>query len=139
MITENPSSFIQVYALEAEYQAIKTEYASVMDRLNHTCVGKDKASAECVRAAQLNADMQTTLSAMSDTLKRTGAPKNSTTVVSQQKKLLDLADALEDDYAILTAGYKDGSVNTSMYKSHYLAWAIGLMFIGGVYWHSRLK
>ena len=130
-----PKSFAQVYALEAQYQAIESEYKTLMRRLNHTCVGKAAASTECVKAAQLNADMQTTLADLSSTLKETGAPKKTTSVIAQQKKLPELADGLEN--AKLTATQQDATVTTNMYKSHYLAWALGVAFLVALVWSRR--
>jgi len=134
---EAPKSFAQVYALEAQYQAIESEYKTLMRRLNHTCVGKAAASTECVKAAQLNADMQTTLAELSNTLKETGAPKKTTSVIAQQKKLLDLADELERDYSKLTASHEDAAVKTNMFKSQYLAWALGVAFLVALVWSRR--
>lgn len=134
-----PISFAKVYALEAKYQAIATEYNELMERLNHTCVGKDNASAACVKAAQLNADMQTTLSELSETLKTTGAPEKKQSVFSQQMKLLTLADGLETDYTTLTADAADASVTTTMYQTRYLAWMLGFAFVGALIWQRRGK
>jgi hypothetical protein len=130
---EPPSSFAQVYALEAQYQAIEEEYKALMHQLNHTCVGKEKAAAECVKAAQLNANMQTTLAEMSETLKKTAKPS----IVAQQQKLLGLADELEAEYAKLTAKQKDTEITTAMFKSHYLAWTFGAGFLIMLVWKMR--
>ena len=135
-----PDSFAKVFAREAEYKAMADEYKALMKRLNHSCVGKDKAAAECVRAAQLNADMQTTLGELSDTLKVTGAPKKKPSVMAQQQKLLELADGLEAEYAKLTAAGVDASVTTTMYKTHYLAWGLGVIFLAALIWtRARAK
>jgi len=134
---EKPNSFATVYALEAQYQAIEDEYKALMQRLKHTCVGKAKASKECIKAAQLNADMQTTLAELSATLQATGAPVKTPSVLAQQQKLLDLADGLEAEYTTLTAEQADAAVVTGMYKSHYMAWGLGVAFLLALVWSRR--
>ena len=128
-----PNSVAHVYALEAEYKAVEAEYKALMERLNHTCVGKAKAAEECVKAAQMNANMQTTLSKMSDALEITKLPKKN----AQQQKLLLLSDKLDEEYVKLTAKNKDEMVKTTMFKTHYLAWALGAGLLVMLAWRVR--
>ena len=134
---ETPTSFASVYALEAQYQAIESEYKELIKRLKYTCVGRNRATAECRKAAQLNADMQTTLANLSTALKATGTPPKTPSIIAQQLKLLELADSLESEYVKLTAEREDAAVVTTMFKTHYLAWALGLGFLLALVWSRR--
>ena len=128
-----PNSVAQVYALEAEYKAVEEEYKVLMDRLNHTCVGKDKAAEECFKAAQMNANMKATLIKMSDALVIAKLPKRN----AQQQKLLLLSDKLDAEYDKLTAKNKDEMVKTTMFKTHFLAWALGAGLLVMLAWRVR--
>jgi len=127
-----PKSAATVYSLEAQYAAMETEYRGMVQRLETTCLGKTKATEACTKAAQLNADMQTTLGALSDAMQG-----QQFTDKSQQRKLLDLTDGLEQEYSRLTAESADASVIAGMYEAHYIAWLLGLVLVAGVVWKAR--
>ena len=112
---------MDIFALEAKYQAIESEYATLMLGLDPTC-----GTSDCIRAAQLNADMQTTLSEMSDNLTRVNAP----TVKSQQAKLLILVDKLEAEYKTLTKGLSDVQLKTNASHAWYAVWGVAACIAG---------
>jgi len=127
-----PKSAATVYSLEAQYAAMETEYRDMMQRLETACLGKLKASEACTKAAQLNADMQTTLSELSAAMQG-----QQFTDASQHRKLLSLTDGLEEEYARLTAESADARVLAGMYEAHYIAWLLGLVLVAGVVWKVR--
>jgi hypothetical protein len=120
-------SVVDLYASETRFKTAQNEYNTLMKSLNHSCLGKYKSTTECLRAAQLNADMQAELIKMSNLMLEVNpATDGQPTVLAQQQKLLALSDELSADYATLTADPKhvgDAEVIVNMQQSRMLAWA----------------
>ena len=120
-------SVVDLYASETRFKTAQNEYNVLMKSLNHSCLGKYKSTTECLRAAQLNADMQAELIKMSNLMLVVDPATNGQpTVLAQQQKLLALSDELSAEFATLTKDPKqvgDSEVIVSMQHSRMLAWA----------------
>jgi hypothetical protein len=84
-------SEVDLYAVEAKFNNTKAEYISLMDTLQQTCLGKEKSSKKCQKAAELNADMQTYLIQMSNLMKKTDMN------LPKQQELLNVSNQLDVD------------------------------------------
>jgi hypothetical protein len=82
---------VDLYAVEAKFNNTKSEYISLMDTLQQSCLGKEKSSKKCQKAAELNADMQTYLIQMSNLMKKTN------TNLPKQQELLNVSNQLDTD------------------------------------------
>ena len=81
-------SLIDLYSVEAKFNEKKKEYVSLMDSINYSCLGKEKTSAECLKAARLNADMQSCLIQMSNLTNK--HPPHAKSIKPLQKQQLEL-------------------------------------------------
>lgn len=109
---------VELYALEADYQVNKDAYSTLVDTINH---GAPRPS-DIKRAAQKNADLQTTLLQMSAHLPTT-----------ESFKLLNATDMLEQDYAKLLG---DSETLSSMHHAQFIMWTLVAGVLLGFYFKS---
>lgn len=100
-------SVVDLYALEAKYNAAKTDYRSA---LNTVYFGRGQQPTQ--PAAQMNVDLQSILLQMSDIL----SPSS-----KEQFQLLGASDALQGEYQQMT----DSGVIAVMHETRYLALTLG--------------
>jgi hypothetical protein len=121
-------SEVDLYALEAKFNETKTEYIALMGTLQTSCL-KDNTSAQCLKAAELNATMQNLLLQMSNQMKKTPAS------LPKQQELLNVSGQLEldrDQLVTELAKNDDLSVLADMNRDKWLVWwlsAITLFFL----------
>ena len=121
-------SEVDLYALEAKFNETKAEYIALMGTLQLSCF-KDNTSAQCLKAAELNASMQNILLQMSNQLKKTPSS------LPKQQELLNVAGQLEIDKEQLVtelAKNDDLGVIANMNRDKWLVWwlsAITLFFL----------
>ena len=124
-------SVIDLYSVESKFNERKKEYISLMDSINYSCLGKDKTSFECIKAARINAEMQSYLIEMSTILdKHKFHGQSNKKLHTQQMELLQLSDKLEHDLDNLmtdAALIDDTQVFKEQNRLHALSW--GLMAI----------
>jgi hypothetical protein len=111
-------SLVNLYALEADYQLNKEAYTTLVDEINH---GSPHPS-DIKRAAQKNADLQTTLLQMSAHVPAT-----------ESFKLLAATDQLEKDYTKLLG---DSETIASMRHAQYIAWTLVAGVLLGIYFKN---
>jgi len=112
---------INFYALEAKFDEAKTEYMSLMNTIKLSCLGKDKTTRKCQKAAELNADMQTYLLQMSN---QVGTVDIS---LPKQKELLKLSKQLNKDMTELMTAQgqnQDLVALSTMAHGKYLSWTL---------------
>ena len=107
-------SLVDVYALEAEYKINRRAYDSTMNDINY---GLPPTKSAINHAAQLNADLQTTLMQLSSH-------------VPQIEGFNLLSDDLKTDYDKLIG---DSSTLAIMHYSHYIAWLLVAVMLLGLY------
>ena len=124
-------SVIDLYSVESKFNEKKKEYISVMDSIQYSCLGKEKTSVECLKAAKLNAEMQSCLIEMS-TLTRIPHGQNNKELKQTQLQLLQLSDKLEHDLQnIMTdkALHEDSTVFQEQNRLHALSWGFMAVLI----------
>jgi hypothetical protein len=102
---------IKLDTLESKFQKAKTEYKTLMDTLQTSCLG-NQFSKECSRAVTLNVEMQNYLIEISSLVKP--FPK-------KRKEYLDLSFQLEEDMTLLQQE-QDGQVLASMNYANAMSW-----------------
>jgi hypothetical protein len=121
-----PPSIAQLYALEVQFKTAQNDYKN----LKGSCV--DPSSDDCLKSAQLIADMQSYLVQMSDLLTQIDpAERGDPSVTSQQMKLFVMSQMLDEAQVDLLSGRKakcDSATVHRMYQSHWLAWSFGAVF-----------
>jgi hypothetical protein len=129
-------SVVNLYSLESKFNEKKQEYISLMDSIQYSCLGKEKTSNTCVKAAKLNADMQSILIQLSNLANKTPQqPKSRTSIHQQQIELLQLSDKLERDLEFLmtdSALKEDNQVLADQNKLHALSWSFMAVLIAGL-------
>ena len=129
-------SVIDLYSVETKFNEKKTEYVSLMDSINYSCLGKNQTSDVCVKAAKLNAEMQTHLIEMSNLLdKNKFHGQSNKQLHKQQLQLLQLSDKLEKDLDNLMtdeALHEDSRVFQEQNKLHALSWSFMAVLITGL-------
>ena len=121
-------SIVDLYASEARFKTAQLEYNNLMRTMQHTCLGKDKASTNCLRAAQLNADMQSEIIKMSGLVKTVdpvlpGQPS----VQAYLAKVQKLSKELSDEYAALMnnpAKLQDSETISRMQRANLIVWVV---------------
>ena len=114
-------SEVDLYAVEAKFNDAKSEYVSLMDSLQSDCLGKEKSSKKCQKAAELNADMQTYLIQMSNFMKKTSIH------LPKQQELLNVSNQLDMDMNNLTsnsAQNTDIELLSSSNHQHTIVWLL---------------
>jgi len=132
-------SVVELYSLEKKFVEKRNQYVSLMDSINYSCLGKDKTSIECLRAARLNAQMQTYLIKMSDLIVNHPIDKN---VEKKQLKLLRISDSLEKDMSELVTNdalNDDMEIQKNMFASQALIMGIFAIIISGVVFYQYKK
>jgi hypothetical protein len=137
-------SLVDLYAVEAKFSQTKKEYDSLMRTMKYQCLGKNKSTQKCQKAAELNAQLQTYLIQISNLLVILRPNLNQRpTIHEQQQQILSLADYLEKDKNELTttiASKEDAVIFAKMNEYHYLAWFMCsiLVFSGIVYQMKKI-
>ena len=124
-------SVIDLYSVESKFNEKKKEYISLMDSIQYSCLGKEKTSVECLKAAKLNAEMQSCLIEMS-TLTRIPHGDSNKELKKHQLELLQLSDKLEHDLQnIMTdkALHEDSTVFQEQNRLHALSWGFMAVLI----------
>ena len=133
-------SVVQLYSLEKKFQEKRDQYVSLMNSINYSCLGKEKTSVECLRAARLNAQMQTYLIQMSNLMVQTPIEKN---VNKKQLDLLRIADSLEKDMTELVTNdaiNNDSEIQKNMYESQAFLYGFVSIIITGfiIYQYKKI-
>ena len=128
-------SEVDLYALEAKFNETKAEYVTLMDTLQTSCLG-DQTSAQCQKAAELNASMQNQLLQMSNLIKKTP------TSLPKQQELLNLSGQLEMDQNQLVtelAKNDDLSVLSDSNRDKWLVWWLSGITVFCLIMYARQK
>jgi hypothetical protein len=110
-------SYVDRIAMEAAYRMDKLTYEDVMNRLNFSKSKKEGLTNNVFLAAQMNADLQTSLLSMSNTL----SPK-----AKEQYQLLAATNDLEKQYKELVG---DSKAVSDMHYARYFAWSLGALVL----------
>ena len=131
-------SIVELYSLEKEFGEKRDQYLSLMNSINYSCLGKEKASKECLKAARLNAQMQTYLVQMSNLVVK--YPRDSN-VNKKHLGLLRISDSLEKDMQELVstdALNTDSELQKNMYESQaFLYGFISIIILGFVIYQYK--
>jgi hypothetical protein len=123
-------SLVDLYEAETIFNEKKKEYISLMNSIKFSCLGKEKTSETCIKAAKLNAEMQTALIQMSSISKN--YPIVDVSMNTQQTHLLNIADKLDTEMKqLLTADqlHHDTTILAEMSKEYVLAWGFAAICI----------
>ena len=110
-----------------------------MDSINYSCLGKEKSNVECLKAAKLNAEMQTYLIEMSNLVVK--YPINDNNVHKKQLELLRVSDSLEKDMQELISNdalNNDSEIQKNMYESQaFLYGFVSIIIVGFVVYQYK--
>ena len=123
-------TLVDLYAAETEFNEKKKEYISLMNSIKFSCLGKEKTNATCIKAAELNADMQSALIRMSSLSKQ--YPSSTSSMTTQQTQLLNISDQLDAEMKqLLTADqlHQDTTLLSERNKEYVLAWGVAAICI----------
>jgi hypothetical protein len=118
-------SEVDLYAIESKFNETKAEYIVLMNSIQTSCLG-DQTTAQCQKAAELNASMQNSLLQMSNLLKKTPGS------LPKQQELLNLSGQLDlDQNQLLTelATRDDLNVLASMNHDKWLVWLLSAITV----------
>jgi hypothetical protein len=110
-------SLIDLYAMDASYQNDKVSYDQLLNNLHHSPAAKKDISGNVFLASQMNADLQTSLLAMSNKL----SPES-----KKQYQLLAASKNLEEQYTQLVG---DSRTITDMQCARFFAWGLGAIVV----------
>ena len=133
-------SIVELYSLEKKFGEKRDQYVSLMNSINYSCLGKEKTSVECLKAARLNAQMQTYLIQMSNLIVKYPIDKN---VNKKQLKLLRITDSLEKDMKELITNdaiNNDIEIQKNMYESQSFLYGFVSIIITGfiIYQYKKI-
>ena len=123
-------TLVDLYAAETEFNEKKKEYISLMNSIKFSCLGKEKTNATCIKAAELNADMQSALIRMSSLSKQ--YPSSTSSMTTQQTQLLTISDQLDAEMKqLLTADqlHQDTTLLSERNKEYVFAWGFAAICI----------
>jgi hypothetical protein len=133
-------SIVELYSIEKKYGEKRDQYVSLMNSINYSCLGKEKTSVECLKAARLNAEMQSYLIQMSNLMVKYPIDKN---VNKKQLKLLRITDSLEKDLQELVTNdaiNNDTEIQKNMYQSQAFLYGFVSIVITGfiIYQYKKI-
>ena len=133
-------SIVELYSIEKKFSEKRDQYLSLMDSINYSCLGKEKSNVECLKAARLNAEMQSYLIQMSNLIVKYPIDNN---VHKKQLGLLSISDSLEKDMEELISNdalNSDSEVQKNMYESQAFLYGIVSIIILGfiVYQYKKI-
>jgi K+-sensing histidine kinase KdpD len=123
-------SLIDLYAAETKFEQKKKEYISLMNSIKFSCLGKKKTSETCIKAAKINAEMQTALMKMSSISKK--YPTSNVSMTTQQTQMLKISDQLDAEMKQLLTNDKlqeDTTLLSEMNKEHIIVWGFAFLCI----------
>ena len=111
-----------------------------MKTIKYSCLGKEKTSAECLKAAKLNSEMQSYLLQMSNLIVKYPIDKN---INNQQLSLLRITDSLEKDLQELFSNdaiNNDIEIKKNMYESQAFLYGFVSIIITGfvIYQYKKI-
>ena len=112
---------IELDALESKFQKAKTEYKTLMETVQMSCLG-NKYTRECSRAAALNIEMQNYLIQISSLVKPFPA---------KRKEYLEISFQLEEDMTLLQQE-NDSKVFADMNYANAMTWFFVSLTVIGV-------
>lgn len=121
---------VDLYANEAKFNEARTEYVSIMQTMQTACLGKEKLTKKCQKAAELNAAMQNYLLQMSNSMQK--IPTN----LPKQQELFNVAHKLGLDMdELMTESTQRSDMNILGDMNYYktLAWMLGALTLVGIY------
>jgi len=125
---------IDLYAAESKYFAARTEYMTLMKTITtSSCLGNGRMTSNCQKAASLNADMQTYLIEMSNSL-----PKDIKNI-SKQAEILSVSNQLDKDMNLLIteiASKKDSRIIAKMNYINMLPWFISSVAVCSIVFYQ---
>lgn len=128
-------SLVDLYSVETKFNEKKKEYIALMNSIQFSCLGKEKTSKECLKAARLNADMQTCLIQLSNLGIKNPRAKSNKVAQKQQLEILKISDKLEKDLELLLTDSRlqqDTTVLTEQNKIYALSWGFIALLIGSL-------
>jgi len=133
-------SIVELYSLEKKFGEKRDQYVSLMNSINYSCLGKEKTSVECLKAARLNAQMQSYLIQMSNLIVKYPIDNN---VNKKQLKLLRITDNLEKDMKELITNdaiNNDMEIEKNMYESQAFLYGFVSIIITGfiIYQYKKI-
>ena len=113
-------SLVDLYSIETKFNEKKKQYLSIMDSINYSCLGKEKTSDACLKAATLNSEMQTYLIQMSNLSIKYPDVKSNKPLQKKQLELLQLSDKLDKDLQNLMTDSRIKEDTDVLYEQHKL-------------------
>jgi len=131
-------SIVQLYAIEKKFGEKRDQYVSLMNSINYSCLGKEKTNTECLKAARLNAQMQSYLIQMSNLVVKYPRDNN---VNKKHLGLLRVSDSLEKDMEELVSNdalIMDSELEKNMYESQaFLYGFVSIIILGFVVYQYK--
>ena len=69
-------SIAEFYAVESKFKVVEREYNTLMTHIDGTCLGAQSDTKECIKAQELNLQMQAYLVVLADILAQMGPIKS---------------------------------------------------------------
>ena len=146
--TDRKPSLSDFYAIEAQFKATELEYNSLMLHLDHTCLGANSSTSECIKVQELNLQMQSHLVALAEILTQIGPVGDDyqKEIRSQQKIIGQYAIKLEKQNAELDAALavskqsglsvSESQVTARQHRYEYAGWSMGTIILAVLIWRQ---
>jgi hypothetical protein len=133
-------SIVDLYSIEKKFGQKRDQYLSLMKSIKYSCLGKEKTSSECLKAAKLNAEMQSHLIQMSNLIVKYPIDKN---INKKQLTLLRISDNLEKELQELVSNdgiNSDVEIKKNMYDSQAFLYGFVSIIITGfvIYQYKKI-
>ena len=138
---EQKPSIVDFYAIETEFKVVEREYNAIMSNMDSTCLGAATSNKECIKAEELNLQMQAYLIILADILAQIGPMgKEYQSEIENQKyevekysmKLkkqnVEIAAALELA-SRSTNSIDDSRIRMRQHRYEYIGWSVGTIIL----------
>ena len=141
-------SLSDFYAIEAQFKVTELEYNSLMLHLDHTCLGANNSTNECIKVQELNLLMQSYLVMLAEILTQIGpvGEEYQDEIQNQQNIIRQYAVKLEKQNVKLNAALAmtkqsglsidEAQITARQHRYEYVGWSLGTILLAVLIWRQ---
>jgi hypothetical protein len=148
---EQKPSIVDFYAIETEFKVVEREYNAIMLHMDNTCLGAMTGDKECIKAEELNLQMQAYLIILADILAQIGPMgKEYQSEIDNQKYEVEkysikLKKQNTEIVAALelasrsTTSIDDTQIRLRQHQYEYVGWSVGTIILAILIYRQMMR
>jgi hypothetical protein len=148
---EQKPSIVDFYAIETEFKVVEREYNAIMLHMDNACLGAMTGDKECIKAEELNLQMQAYLIILADILAQIGPMgKEYQSEIDNQKYEVEkysikLKKQNTEIVAALelasrsTTSIDDTQIRLRQHQYEYVGWSVGTIILAILIYRQMMR